>query len=377
MNILFSTESTFTSHFPSAEEYLFLNPDGVRTQFPIGWEGQGRYVKGSLRLYDANNVLIDRSTYHEMDNRIFFEFNTPPAAGSYTDIIVRYLVDPEDYAFSHGTADSAYPGEEYFLFPNWNNAKGCGDAFWVGKYAASNDGNNVPVSMKGKSSWVKTEFSVLMESCSNKGSEFHCIRNREWVSIALWTEIMNLSIYGNVNGKNTPNDMDMRDIGTAITDDIVDTTDTNKKILTGTGPDTFRHNGSLNGISDLIGNVWELVDGIKLIDGVPYVFNDDNTDYVALSVDDIDPFTNLFSSNKILYINNSTNDLLNEGLPVLTGGMPIREDDYLFKYNTGTRICCRGGDCHNGVNAGIWTINLNGASAFKSWGCGTRISKDL
>jgi hypothetical protein len=116
MNILFTTDSVFSDGMISVEEPLFLNPDGTRKLFPIGWEGKGRYIPGSLRLYRASdNTLIDPNTYHEMENHVFFEFNSAPAAGSYTDIKVKYLVDPVDYAFSQGTSDSAYPGEEYFL----------------------------------------------------------------------------------------------------------------------------------------------------------------------------------------------------------------------------------------------------------------------
>ena len=359
------------------EENLFLNPDGVRTSFPIGWEGKGRYIKNTLKLYRASdNTPIDPSTYHEEDNRIFFTFNIAPAAGSYTDIKVRYVVDPEDYAFSQGTADSAYSGEEYFLFPNWNNAKGCGDAFWVGKYAASNEGG-VPVSKKGKSSWVNTRWDTQVASCLTKGNGFHAIRNREWVSIALWTEKMGISVYGNFNGYNTGGtNIDMRGIGTNITSDMADTSDNYHKILTGMGPDSFRHNGKDGGINDLGGNVWECVDGIQLRNGVPYILDEDNTTYVALSTSDISTSTS--NPMTIDYINNSTNDLLNEGLPVNSAGMPITvSKDGFWQDRSGTRICYRGGGCDNGAGAGVWALGLNCDVSNSYWGSGFRLARAL
>ena len=171
----------YSDYFTTVEEPLFLNPDGVRTRFPIGWEGKGRYIPGSLKLYrTSDNTLIDPATYSEESNGVFFNFTSAPASGNYDDIIVRYIVNPTDYAFSMGTSDSAYPGEEYFLFPNWNNAKGCDSAFWVGKYAASRADattssqgtSSTPVSKKGKPSWTVTAWADQVASCLTKGQDF-------------------------------------------------------------------------------------------------------------------------------------------------------------------------------------------------------------
>jgi hypothetical protein len=47
-------------------------------------------------------------------------------------------------------------------------------------------------------------------------------------------------------------------------------------ILTGSGPASWRHDGTFAGIADLVGNEWEWNDGIKTIDGRLY-FPADNT----------------------------------------------------------------------------------------------------
>lgn len=39
------------------------------------------------------------------------------------------------------------------------------------------------------------------------------------------------------------------------------------RTLTGTGPETWRHDGTVFGVADMVGNVWEWVDGMKMVDG--------------------------------------------------------------------------------------------------------------
>ena len=373
MLVYVNTKSLFHH---TAMEPLFLNPDGIRTRFPIGWGG-GRYDQGSLKIY-KNGIPLNKNSYTEEDNGVFFNFKTAPEEGLYTDYTIRFNIREEDYAFSQGTSDSAYPGEEYFLFPNWNNAKGCGDAFWIGKYTASNE-NGVPVSKKGKSSWVNTRWDTQVASCLTKGNGFHCIRNREWVSIALWTEKMGINVKGNINGYNNQSDIDGD--GTAITSSMNDGTDTNHKILTGTGPATFRHNGRINGISDLVGNIGEAVDGLQLRDGVPYILDEDNENYIALASTDI--VKPVDRPSVINYINNSTNDLLNEGLPVDDSNafpITINKDEYWKPYNdaySGTKICYRGSGNVGGNATGVWSLYLAYDVSISDWSVGLRLARNL
>ena len=389
MNIIITNQ--YSSIGTKVSEPLFLKPDGTRTRFPIGWEGKGRYIPGTLKLYRASdNSPIDPDTYGEEPNGVFFNFTSAPT-GNYNDILVKYFVRPEDYAFSQGTADSAYPDEEYFLFPNWRNAKTCGDAFWVGKYAASRadatttsqGSSNTPVSKKGKPSWVVTRWDAQVASCLTKGHGFHCIRNREWVSIALWTEHMGIEVYGNVNGYNSNgSNIDMRGIGTDLTTAMRDTTaprETTRlsyKMLTGMGPDSFRHNGKSGGISDLAGNVWEAVDGLRLVNGVPYIYDDSCTSLVALAASAISSSTT--NPMTINYINNSSDDLINEGLPVNSAGMAINvSKDGFWQTRTDTRICYRGGGCNGGSGAGVWALGLDSDVSTSAWSTGFRLARSI
>ena len=46
------------------------------------------------------------------------------------------------------------------------------------------------------------------------------------------------------------------------------------RVLTGSGPASWRHDGTYAGVADLVGNIWEWVDGMKIVDGKFYLPTD-------------------------------------------------------------------------------------------------------
>lgn len=46
------------------------------------------------------------------------------------------------------------------------------------------------------------------------------------------------------------------------------------RVLTGSGPAAWRHDGTYAGVADLVGNIWEWVDGMKTVDGKFYLPTD-------------------------------------------------------------------------------------------------------
>lgn len=48
------------------------------------------------------------------------------------------------------------------------------------------------------------------------------------------------------------------------------------RTLTGSGPAAWRHDGTYAGVADLVGNVWEWVDGMKIVSGKFYLPTDNN-----------------------------------------------------------------------------------------------------
>ena len=246
------------------DEPLFLKPDGIRTRYPIGWNGYGRYMPGTLKV--TYNGLPCNIT--EEDNGVFYNFAIAPGSNTnYNDYVVEYMVRPIDYAFSTGDPLGGYPNEEYFLFPNWNNFNPTLNynkvhAFWIGKYPASNDGNDIPVTIPNSTSyWDEITFINAGTIAATKSTRSHLITNREFASIALWTDHMNINVRGNIYGKQTVdldgNNTNLSDVGGYYTKQGFN-------FVTGPGPDSWNHNGLSTGIHHLVGNIGEYVTGIYI-----------------------------------------------------------------------------------------------------------------
>ncbi|MBY3671854.1 hypothetical protein HKH62_04635 [Vibrio cholerae] len=63
----------------------------------------------------------------------------------------------------------------------------------------------------------------------------------------------------------------IHEVGRRVDGKISNERSGNGATLTGSGPDSWRHDGTPFGISDWVGNVWEWVDGFKMIGGQFYI----------------------------------------------------------------------------------------------------------
>lgn len=116
-------------------------------------------------------------------------------------------------------------------------------------------------------------FETAAAACTAKGAGWHLMTNAEWSALALWCKKNNLMPKGNNNFGKDITETEYKAIPAAY-----DTSNPPKvtRVLSGTGPKTWSHNGDFDGIWDLNGNVWEWVGGLRLVYGELQVLVNNN-----------------------------------------------------------------------------------------------------
>ena len=132
---------------------------------------------------------------------------------------------------------------------------------YIGKYQGVEDNGRI-YSLPGVDPKVSITLDQYEARCRVKGVGHHCITAAEWAFLALWCRKNGTMPKGNNNyGKDIT-----ETVYQAIPANIGSDGRTNR-VLTGTGPLSWRHNGALDGVADLNGNIWEWVAGIRLVKG--------------------------------------------------------------------------------------------------------------
>jgi len=160
------------------------------------------------------------------------------------------------------------------------------DGLWIGMYPGIVK-NGELLSLPGVDPTVSQPYTYFVNAARACGAGFHVMTNAEWAAVALLTAKSGAQPRGNTNwGRahdatwetarrfdgGTPGDTS----GTA-------------RALTGTGPLTWRHDGSPAGIADLVGNVWEFTPGLRLVEGEIQVLEANNA-ATASAFDDSAPW---------------------------------------------------------------------------------------
>lgn len=146
---------------------------------------------------------------------------------------------------------------------------------FLGAYQACNVGG-LGCSLPYQNPWVSINWDNSKAACDNKGAGWHMMTVHEWAAVALWCVANGFEPRGNTNhgrAHDAPHEVGTRQDGGTYPPGVSDGVG---NILAGSGPATWRHDGTYAGIADLVGNVWEWNWGLKLADGEIFVAPDND-----------------------------------------------------------------------------------------------------
>jgi len=221
---------------------------------------------------------------------------------------------------------------------------------FIGQYQASVfDGR--AVSLPGRDPRASINYDASKAACENKGAGWHLMTMHEWAAVALWCKANGMEPRGNTDygrAHDATHEVARRQDG-----GTPGVAEGDSRTLTGSGPASWRHDGTLGGIADLVGNVWEWQDGMKMVDG--RVFASADNDYARAEADwqdtgiDLDSGGN-FSTNTVVG-NELTNRLL-----ITQAGVALQ--GRIYTTLTGERFPYRGGYWVSGSSAGLGALGL-------------------
>ena len=145
------------------------------------------------------------------------------------------------------------------------------DGFYVGKYQTKHYGGRA-YSLPAEDPQANANLDTFVSYAKAKGAGHHEITAVEWAAIALWCHKNGTEPKGNNNyGKDST-----ETLYKAIPSMARDASDRIQRVATGTGPITWSHDGTLEGIWDMNGNVWEWNTGLRLKYGELQILEDNN-----------------------------------------------------------------------------------------------------
>lgn len=122
---------------------------------------------------------------------------------------------------------------------------------------------------------VNINYDDARQACESKGRGWHLMTNAEWAAIALWCKAHGTMPHGN---NHQGSDYRNKSESGFCFDGY--------KTLTGSGPESWSHDGTAEGIFDLNGNVWEWVGGLRLLNGeIQIIPNNDAATHIDQSAE--------------------------------------------------------------------------------------------
>ena len=268
----------------------------------------------------------------------------------------------------------------------------------VKEYAISKYPNTliegVPYSLPYQQPAVNINHDEAIRLCEGKGPGWHLITNDEWAALAHQSRKNGTLPRGNTDcGKSHSHP---EETGTTYKDNSG-----SSKTLTGSGPVTWNHDHTAEGVADMCGNVWEHVGGIRFIDGKVQVIpgneaaagadqSRDSKEWKAIYTADGDPVYYNIEDGEIKlqpvapegkdYDGVQFTDLDTSALEVpenlielgLYPAPGYEGTDYFWLDTDGERIVLRGGGWLSGAGAGVFSFSGNNSRAYVRWCVGFR-----
>lgn len=216
-------------------------------------------------------------------------------------------------------------------------------------------------------------FDQAKAACDAKGRGWHIMSRAEWAAIALWCKANGFMPRGNTNYGKAYDAAHERGVMGG-----------DPRTLTGSGPQSWNHDNTPYGISDLCGNVWEWNDGLKIIDGHIYIHGEGGTAMNNFDTKNVENSTAGWVDTGAFYMGDGmkigasrTNAKSFEGNfkdLVANSGFTIpaslkalaaaptsgnTTDDHFWCNTDGERIPLSGGDWNDRAGAGLFALALD------------------
>ncbi|PSU86657.1 hypothetical protein C0W42_19775 [Photobacterium kishitanii] len=224
---------------------------------------------------------------------------------------------------------------------------------WVGAFTASNKSNNVIV-QSDVEPWHTINYDDAKAKCVAMGNGWHMMTAMEWSAIALWCLANDFQPNGNTQyGRSHAKRIEFCK---RVDGDIPNTRNKAALGACGSGPNSWRHDNTPFGISDLNGNLWEWIDGFKLVNNKFHISSYSGQPESEWEVTDIGllgPSGNKWENYKFTGTSEILKQMLiesTEATKKLKGG--------LFYNITGERIPFKGGTWQSGSRGGLAALNL-------------------
>ena len=154
------------------------------------------------------------------------------------------------------------------------------DSIWISKYMNVIEYGRA-YSLPGRDPAHTLTIDEARTACAAKGKGWHLVTNAEWCALLHWSVKNGTVPRGNASfGMNPDRPWDRGVLsdqprGRGLEDSM--------RTLTGTGPDSWNHDGGPWGVADLAGNAWDWVAGFRTFDGEIQFIPDNDS---ALNVDE-------------------------------------------------------------------------------------------